>query len=45
MLAPVSDQGGVQLNSGIPNRAFYLTAVEVGGNSWEAAGNMVPDAA
>jgi Zn-dependent metalloprotease len=32
------DNGGVHLNSGIPNRAFYITAVEIGGNAWEKAG-------
>ena len=35
-----SDQGGVHTNSGIPNRAFYLTAIGIGGNSWEVAGNV-----
>jgi Zn-dependent metalloprotease len=33
-----SDNGGVHINSGIPNRAFYLTATEIGGNAWEKAG-------
>ena len=33
-----SDNGGVHINSGIPNRAFYLTATELGGNAWERAG-------
>lgn len=33
-----SDNGGVHINSGIPNRAFYLTAVEIGGFAWEKAG-------
>jgi len=33
-----SDNGGVHINSGIPNRAFYLTATELGGNAWEKAG-------
>ena len=32
------DYGGVHLNSGIPNHAFYLAAVEIGGNAWEKAG-------
>ncbi|MFF5537159.1 M4 family metallopeptidase [Streptomyces cinerochromogenes] len=32
------DYGGVHINSGIPNKAFYLTAVGIGGFSWEAAG-------
>ena len=35
-----SDQGGVHTNSGIPNRAFYLTAIGIGGNSWDVAGNV-----
>jgi len=28
----------VHTNSGIPNRAFYLVASALGGNSWDAAG-------
>ncbi|MBS5771956.1 MAG: peptidase M4 family protein [Enterobacter cloacae] len=32
------DNGGVHLNSGIPNRAFYLAATEIGGYAWEKAG-------
>ncbi|MEU4346195.1 M4 family metallopeptidase [Streptomyces sp. NPDC023838] len=32
------DNGGVHINSGIPNKAFYLTAVGIGGFAWEAAG-------
>ncbi|WP_299052874.1 protealysin inhibitor emfourin [uncultured Nocardioides sp.] len=32
------DNGGVHLNSGIPNRAFHLAATAIGGNSWEGAG-------
>jgi Zn-dependent metalloprotease len=32
------DDGGVHLNSGIPNRAFVLAAVELGGSSWQRAG-------
>ncbi|MCU5773971.1 M4 family metallopeptidase [Erwiniaceae bacterium BAC15a-03b] len=32
------DNGGVHLNSGIPNRAFYLAAKALGGHSWEQAG-------
>lgn len=39
------DNGGVHLNSGIPNRAFALTAVELGGRSWETAGAVWYDAA
>lgn len=33
-----NDNGGVHINSGIPNRAFYLAATGIGGNSWEGAG-------
>jgi Zn-dependent metalloprotease len=32
------DNGGVHINSGIPNRAFALTAQAIGGNAWEDAG-------
>lgn len=32
------DNGGVHLNSGIPNRAFYLAAQALGGYAWELAG-------
>jgi Zn-dependent metalloprotease len=35
-----SDNGGVHINSGIPNHAFYLTATELGGDSWEIAGRI-----
>ena len=34
------DNGGVHINSGIPNRAFYLTADAIGGNAWEAPGKI-----
>lgn len=34
------DNGGVHLNSGIPNHAFYLTAAALGGNAWERAGQI-----
>jgi Zn-dependent metalloprotease len=34
------DYGGVHINSGIPNHAFYLTAVELGGKPWSAAGKI-----
>ena len=33
-----SDSGGVHINSGIPNHAFYLVALALGGNAWEKAG-------
>jgi Zn-dependent metalloprotease len=32
------DNGGVHINSGIPNHAFYRCALELGGNAWEKAG-------
>lgn len=35
-----SDNGGVHINSGIPNRAFYVTAVNLGGYAWEKAGQI-----
>ncbi|MCJ1399503.1 hypothetical protein MMC11_002705 [Xylographa trunciseda] len=34
------DYGGVHTNSGIPNRAFYLAAVGLGGSAWERAGKI-----
>ncbi|MGC5342579.1 M4 family metallopeptidase [Streptomyces sp. DT24] len=34
------DNGGVHLNSGIPNRAFYLFATALGGKAWERAGHV-----
>jgi Zn-dependent metalloprotease len=34
------DNGGVHINSGIPNRAFYLAATGIGGNAWETAGRI-----
>jgi Zn-dependent metalloprotease len=33
-----NDFGGVHINSGIPNRAFYLVASALGGHAWEQAG-------
>lgn len=32
------DSGGVHINSGIPNRAFALAAIAIGGNAWDDAG-------
>lgn len=32
------DNGGVHINSGIPNKAFYLAATTIGGKAWETAG-------
>ncbi|MDJ0735854.1 MAG: M4 family metallopeptidase [Nostocaceae cyanobacterium] len=34
------DNGGVHINSGIPNRAFYIAAMEMGGYAWEKAGRI-----
>jgi Thermolysin metallopeptidase, alpha-helical domain/Thermolysin metallopeptidase, catalytic domain/Emfourin len=34
------DNGGVHINSGIPNRAFALAALDLGGHSWEKAGQV-----
>jgi Zn-dependent metalloprotease len=38
------DDGGVHINSGIPNHAFYLAAIAVGGPAWEAPGRAWYDA-
>ena len=35
-----ADNGGVHLNSGIPNRAFQLLATALSGHSWEVAGQV-----
>ncbi|WP_286960429.1 M4 family metallopeptidase [Arsenicicoccus sp. UBA7492] len=35
-----NDNGGVHINSGIPNRAFYLAAAALGGHAWERAGQV-----
>ena len=34
------DNGGVHINSGIPNKAFYLVATALGGKAWEKAGRI-----
>src|SRR5690349_14059852 len=34
------DNGGVHINSGIPNHAFYLAATKIGGFAWEKAGRI-----
>jgi Zn-dependent metalloprotease len=36
----IEDNGGVHINSGIPNLAFYVTALELGGYAWEKAGRI-----
>src|SRR5262245_55821810 len=35
-----SDSGGVHINSGIPNHAFFLVATALGGRAWEKAGRI-----
>ena len=35
-----SDNGGVHINSGIPNHAFYLLAQYLGGHAWTKAGQI-----
>jgi Zn-dependent metalloprotease len=39
-VATTEDNGGVHINSGIPNHAFYLYCMLMGGNSWEAPGQV-----
>jgi Zn-dependent metalloprotease len=34
----LQDNGGVHINSGIPNHAFYLAAIKVGGYAWDSVG-------
>ena len=36
----MADSGGVHINSGIPNHAFYLVATALGGRAWEKAGKI-----
>jgi Zn-dependent metalloprotease len=36
----IRDNGGVHINSGIPNKAFYLAASAIGGNAWDAPGQI-----
>ena len=38
------DNGGVHINSGIPNHAFYQVATKIGGFAWERAGRIWYDA-
>jgi hypothetical protein len=38
------DNGGVHTNSGIPNRAFALAALAIGGYAWERCGRVWYDA-
>ena len=34
------DNGGVHINSGIPNKAFHLAAMALGGRTWEVLGRI-----
>jgi len=38
------DNGGVHVNSGIPNHAFYLASIGIGGPTWAGAGPVWYDA-
>jgi Zn-dependent metalloprotease len=40
----LEDNGGVHINSGIPNKAFHLLATNLGGSSWAAPGQIWYDA-
>lgn len=39
-VATTSDNGGVHINSGIPNHAFYLFCQYIGGNAWHVPGKI-----
>jgi Zn-dependent metalloprotease len=39
-LNTTQDNGGVHINSGIPNKAFFEVATTIGGNAWEKAGKI-----
>ncbi len=39
-----ADNGGVHINSGIPNHAFYQAAIGIGGYAWEKTGRIWYDA-
>lgn len=39
-----ADNGGVHINSGIPNHAFFRVATQIGGYAWEKAGRIWYDA-
>ncbi len=39
-ITTIEDNGGVHINSGIPNHAFYVAAIEIGGNAWEKTGRI-----
>jgi Zn-dependent metalloprotease len=36
----LDDNGGVHINSGIPNKAFHFVATALGGYAWEKAGRI-----
>lgn len=40
LLVTDDDSGGVHINSGIPNNAFYRVATALGGHSWDRAGKI-----
>lgn len=39
-VATSADNGGVHINSGIPNKAFHSVALALGGYGWERAGRI-----
>ncbi|MDP5307680.1 M4 family metallopeptidase [Paracoccus spongiarum] len=39
-VATTDDNGGVHINSGIPNHAFYLFCAYLGGRAWELPGRI-----
>jgi Zn-dependent metalloprotease len=39
-VSTVEDNGGVHINSGIPNHAFYVASLEMGGYAWEKMGRI-----
>jgi Zn-dependent metalloprotease len=44
LVETTEDSGGVHLNSGIPNHAFFLAATAIGGYAWQGAGAVWWDA-
>ncbi len=39
-VSTLSDNGGVHINSGIPNKAFHAVAMALGGYAWQRAGEI-----
>lgn len=39
-VSTIEDNGGVHINSGIPNHAFYVASLEMGGYAWEKMGRI-----